>query len=308
MIAEASLRLLVNESGKAQGTEMSKPNFWGVSANRGVGALFPLLLCLACGCGTTRVTDTTRTATEQLLISNSIDDSVSRLDFSLLAGKRVYLDPQYLDGITDKGYLISSLRQQLLACGCLLQEDRKKATYVVEARAGSVGTDRSDMLVGIPQMSIPSVLPGIPGAMIPEVALAKKSNRRAVAKVAVFAYNRISGDPVWQSGAMQAVSFERDRWLCGAGPFRRGSLHRGTEFDDQRYIMPLLDKPSSDSNASARASVTKPAIWQSGPLGDMEDASAKSQPILKATASAGEPKIIQASEAHPAPSSADKSE
>ncbi len=287
---------------------MSKPHLWGVSGNRGVGALFPLLLCLASGCGTTRVTDTTRTATEQLLISNSIDNSVSRLDFSLLAGKRVYLDPQYLDGITDKGYLISSLRQQLLACGCLLQEDRKKATFVVEARAGSVGTDRSDMLVGIPQMSIPSVLPGIPGAMIPEVALAKKSNRRAVAKVAVFAYNRISGDPVWQSGTMQAVSFERDRWLCGAGPFRRGSLHKGTEFDDQRYIVPLLDKPHSDSNSSARVSVTKPAFWQSGPLADMEDTSGNSKQIIKATSSAGEPKIIQASEVHPAPPSADKSE
>jgi hypothetical protein len=287
---------------------MSKPRLWKVWRSCGGGVLFPLLLYLASGCGTTRVTDTTRTATEQLLISNSIDNSVSRLDFSHLAGKRVYLDPQYLDGITDKGYLISSLRQQLLASGCLLQEDRNKATYVVEARAGSVGTDRSDMLIGIPQMSIPSVLPGIPGAMIPEVALAKKSNRRAVAKVAVFAYNRISGDPIWQSGTMQAVSYERDRWLCGTGPFRRGTLHTGTEFDDQHYVVPLLDKQAVDSNSSARVSITKPAFWQSGPLTDTEDASAKSKQIIKASASAGEPKIIQASETHPAPSSKDKSE
>jgi hypothetical protein len=272
---------------------MSKPRLWRVSKSRGGGAFFSLLVCLASGCGTTRVTDTTRTATEQLLISNSIDNSVSRLDFSLLAGKRVYLDPQYLDTITDKGYLISSLRQQLLACGCRLQEDRNKATYVVEARAGSVGTDRSDMLLGIPQMSIPSVVPGIPGAMIPEVA---------------FAYNRISGDPIWQSGTMQAVSFERDRWLCGAGPFRRGSLHTGTEFDDQRYVVPLLDKKDVDSNSSARVSVTKPAFWQSGPLMDSEDASAKSKQIIKASASAGESKIIPASGTHPAPSSTDKAE
>jgi hypothetical protein len=269
---------------------------------------FPLLLCLASGCGTTRVSDTTRTATEQLLISNSIDNSVSRLDFHLLAGRRVYLDPQYLDGITDKGYLISSLRQQLLACGCLLQEDRKKATYVVEARAGSVGTDRSDMLIGIPQMSIPSVLPGIPGAMIPEVALAKKSNRRAVAKVAVFAYNRVTGDPIWQSGTMQAVSFERDRWLCGAGPFRRGSLQRGTEFDDQHYIVPLLDKKDFDWNSSAQVRTTKPAFWQSGPLTDVEDGSPKSKGILNTSAPVGEPKTIPAFEAPPAPQTADKSE
>lgn len=285
---------------------MSKPHVWYNSGCRGIGAFVPLFLSLVSGCGTTRVSDTARTATEQLLISHSIDDTVSRLDFSVLAGKRVYLDPQYLDGITDKGYLISSLRQQLLACGCLLQEKREKATYVVEPRAGSVGTDRNDMLIGVPQMSIPSVMPGIPGAMIPELALAKKSNRRAVAKVAVFAYNRISGDPVWQSGTLQAISSARDSWLCGAGPFRRGSLNKGTEFDDQRFVVPILDKQKRDGH-SVQVGVTKPAFWQSGPLMDMEDASAKSKPSNE-PGSAGESKIIQASEERPAQETSDKSE
>src|SRR5262245_30346366 len=96
-----------------------------------------LLLALAAvGCGTTRVSDITRTATEQLLISNSVDQAVSEMDFTLLAGKPVYFDPQYLDGVVDKGYIISSLRQHLLASGCLLQDDRARATYVVEARSG----------------------------------------------------------------------------------------------------------------------------------------------------------------------------
>jgi hypothetical protein len=220
---------------------------------------------LASGCGTMRVSDTARTATEQMLISHSIDDTVSHLDFRLLAGKRVYLDTQYLDGVTDKGYLISSLRQHLLACGCLLQEERKRATYVVEARAGSVGTDRNDMLVGIPQMMVPSVMPGVPGGMIPEIALAKKTNRRAVAKIAVFAYDRTSGDPVWQSGTVEAICREQNHWLFGTGPFQRGTLIRGTAFDDQRIVVPLLDKNPKEPNYTVVA-VTQPAVWKSGPL------------------------------------------
>ena len=263
------------------------------AGGRATGALV-LLALLAPGCGTTRTSDTTRTATEQLLISHAIDATVSRLDFRMLAGKRVFLDPQYLDGVTDKGYLISSLRQHLLACGCLLQEERAKATYVVEARAGSIGTDRSDMLIGVPQMSVPSVMPGIPGAMIPEIALAKKSNRRAVAKIAVFAYNRISGEPICQSGIVEAVSRERDSWLCGAGPFQRGNLHRGTDFDDQRIIVPLLDGPGGESS-SAVASVTVPAVWKSGPLPDEGQATAKSKPANPQKNSAGEIEIIQTS-------------
>ncbi len=262
----------------------------------------PLALLLV-GCGTMRTSDTTRTATEQLLLSHSIDDSVSQLDFRMLSGRRVFLETQYLEGVTDKSYLISSLRQQLLACGCLMQEDRKTATYIVEARAGSVGTDRNDMLIGVPQMSIPSVMPGIPGAMIPEVALAKKTNRRAVTKVAVFAYRRDGGEAVWQSGIVESTSRERNSWLCGAGPFKRGSLHRGTEFDDQRVVVPLLDRRPGESRYPV-VSVGQPVKWKRGPLPEDE-------PIQTAKGSddsAHEGKVIQTSNTPPASADAEKSE
>src|SRR5262245_29739463 len=87
------------------------------------GALW-LLVMATVGCGTTRVTDTTRTATEQLLVSTSVDQAVSELDFTQLAGRTVFFDPQYLEGVVDRGYVVSSLRQHLLSCGCLLQEER----------------------------------------------------------------------------------------------------------------------------------------------------------------------------------------
>jgi len=262
-----------------------------------------LLAGLAAGCGTTRVSDTTRTATEQLLISHSIDDTVSNLDFRMLAGKRVYLDPQYLEGVTDKGYLISSLRQHLLACGCLLQEERKTATYVIEARAGSVGTDRNDMLVGVPQMMIPSVMPGIPGGMIPEIALAKKTNRRAVAKIAVFAYNRVSGEPVWQSGTLEAASRERNSWFFGTGPFQRGTLIKGTEFDEQRIVVPVLDKQSNEPNYAV-VSVTQPARWREGPLPDTDPNPTKTKQAGEPNSPVREGKVIQASDAAPRSESA----
>lgn len=256
-----------------------------------------LLATSLAGCGTTRVSDTQRTATEQLLISHSIDDTVSKLDFRMLSGRRVYLDPQYLDGVTDKGYLISSLRQHLLACGCLLQEERKKATYVVEPRSGAVGTDRNDLLVGVPQMNIPSVMPGMPAGMIPEIPLAKKTNRRAVAKIAVFAYNRDSGEAVWQSGTLESVSAERNSWLCGAGPFQRGTLIKGTEFDDQTIVVPLLDKRPQEPKYAV-VSVREQAYWREGPPPDAENQSAKGKPS-GAPAPAREGHLIQASDTTP---------
>src|SRR5438552_11190575 len=133
------------------------------------------LLLAGSGCGTTRMSDTQRTATEQLLISNAVDQVVSQLDFRCLAGKAVYFDPQYLDGAVDRGYVISSLRQQLLASGCVLQEDRAKARYVIEVRSGGIGTDRHSLLIGVPQMTVPSLVPGQP-SQIPEIPFAKKND------------------------------------------------------------------------------------------------------------------------------------
>ena len=79
------------------------------------------------GCGTTRMSDTLRTGTEQVLISTAIDRSINDMDFSLLEGKDVYFDPQYLKGASDEGYIVSSIRQKLLAAGVYLKSNREQA-------------------------------------------------------------------------------------------------------------------------------------------------------------------------------------
>ncbi len=220
-----------------------------------------LLVLIASGCGTTRVTDTQRTATEQLLVSNAVDEAVNQMDFQVLANKPVFLDTQYLDNAVDRGYLISSLRQHLLASGCLLQDDRQKAMYVVEARAGGIGTDRHSLLFGVPQMNIPSFVPGQP-SQIPEIPLAKKTDQKGVAKVAVFAYNRITGRPVWQSGIVQSASTSKDWWLFGAGPFQHGTIRERTEFAGQPIAVPFFaEKPEEENADSGIAQVTSAAEW-----------------------------------------------
>ena len=83
-----------------------------------------IVLCcgLEIGCGTTRWTDTSRTATEQLLISDSIDRAVSRIDFHVVAGKKVFVDTTAVKSVNDSGYLISSVRQQVLTNGGILKD------------------------------------------------------------------------------------------------------------------------------------------------------------------------------------------
>jgi len=210
---------------------------------RALRALLALALLISlAGCGTTRWSDTARTATEQLLISNAIDRAVSELDFAVLGGRDVYFDPSYLRGTTDENYLVSSLRQHLLASGVVLREARTEADFVVEARSGGVGTDRSDLLFGVPSVAVPSV-PGMPVPMpstIPEIPFAKSTNQRAVAKIAVFAYNRKTGRPVLQSGVVPVTSTARNSWFFGAGPFQRGTVYEGTKFAGDQVSVPII--------------------------------------------------------------------
>ncbi len=183
------------------------------------------------GCGTTRWTNTPRTATEQLLLSDAIDRSINGFDLSALIGKEVFFDAQYLQGVVDEKYVVSSIRQHLLASGCILREKREDAAYVVEARAGVVGTDQQSLLLGVPSVSVPTFVPGVAaGAVVPEIPLAKKTDQKGVAKISLFAYNRETGRAVWQSGASAVVSSAKDTWLFGAGPYQRGSIYDRPRF------------------------------------------------------------------------------
>ncbi len=202
---------------------------------------------LAAGCGTTKWSDSPRTATEQLLISDAVDKAVAEIDFGALANKSVYLDTRFIITAIDQNYIISTLRQHMLASGCIMHDKAEDATYIVEVRLGSVGTNRQDLLFGMPSTTVPTVglLPS-GAATIPEIALMKRTNQQGVCKIAVFAYSRMSGRPVWQSGNRQVASRAKDIWVLGAGPFQRGTIYSGTAFAGEHFSMPLVSADSAD--------------------------------------------------------------
>ena len=192
---------------------------------RTLPTLLTLVLCsmAVLGCGTTRLTDTTRSASEEMLLSHSIDRSVGKLGLEVLAGQAVYLDVSHLGDVQYRGYLTGALRQHLLANGARLVSDPEQAGVVVEARAGSVATARHDSLVGVPQTTMPTPLLGVPFT-IPELAIVKKATHIGVTKVGVFAYRTDNGAGIWQSGMHQSQSVSHSRWYMGVGPFLTGDI------------------------------------------------------------------------------------
>lgn len=209
-------------------------------------------LSLLCGCGTTN----SRSATQQLLSSSAVDRSISQIDFRDLSEKKVFLDTKYLKSVKGVGfvnadYITSSLRQQMMAAGLLLQDKLEQADYVVEARVGALGTNSHEVTYGMPQSaslttmlntasSMVPTMPAIPS--LPEISFAKKNDERASAKIIVFAYHRESKRAVWQSGVSQATSTAKDTWIFGAGPFQSGTIYDGTQFAGNKISLPFFKK------------------------------------------------------------------
>ncbi len=194
--------------------------------DRKFGAWFLLLLwvVLYSGCGTTKWSDTGRTATEQLLISSAIEDVIDEFDFYPLSGKKIYLKK---DGVscTDSQYLIAVLRQQLAANGVFIKDKEDDADYILEIAPGTVGTNRYELMYGISSTEIPSALTQGTVTSIPEVSLIKRTDQKAEIKLMLWAYNRKSGSIIWQSGTKSKTAYIRDRWFLGIGPITKTSFN-----------------------------------------------------------------------------------
>ncbi|MCU0721033.1 MAG: hypothetical protein MUC83_15085 [Pirellula sp.] len=220
--------------------------------------LLCILVCFV-GCGATK----SFTATEQLLMSDAVDSTIMKMDFRPLSGQKVFLDTTYVSAagkvipgvampanLVTSDYIISALRQQLTAAGCMLVDTREAADLVCEARCGALGTDGHSVTYGLPANNFLStasaVIPGTPVLpTIPEISVAKREMKSAAAKVAVFAYDRETREPVWQSGIAQAGSSARDTWVLGVGPLQQGSIYGGSRFAGKKF------RPSSTSTDHA---------------------------------------------------------
>ncbi|MCH8923232.1 MAG: hypothetical protein IIA67_08815, partial [Planctomycetes bacterium] len=198
----------------------------------------------------------------------------SEIDFRYLAGKKVYLDTTYLK-LNPEGksaefvrtnYIISSLRQQMFAANVRLQDTKDKADLIVEARVGGLGADGSVVTYGIPASnalrSAASLLPNTPVIpTIPEIAFAKKDESSALAKFSLFAYERVSKKPVWQSGISVSKSTSKDVWIFGAGPFQSGTIHEGTKFAGSRIGFSRTED-EKDHDRPVRVAYDSPFVFE----------------------------------------------
>ena len=156
---------------------------------------------------------------EQLLISNAIDQSLDRVDFTPLQGHKVFFDTSLIDCV-DKNYIVASTRGRILHAGGRLVEKAEESDVTIEIRSGGVGTDQSETFVGIPEMSMPGPMP----LTIPEIKMWSRGTQTGTAKLGLVAFNTKTRDVIGSGGTIIARSDDSNSYFMGMGPWQSGSV------------------------------------------------------------------------------------
>ncbi|MFV0443374.1 MAG: DUF6655 family protein [Planctomycetaceae bacterium] len=176
-----------------------------------------LFVAVMSGCTSTSTTNTARTATEQLLISNAVDRALDKVSFTPFAGSAVFLEEKYLDGVDTK-YLVASTRHRLLHSGARIVDKADDADVVLELRSGGVGTASSDSYIGTPKIGLPGML------TIPEVRLVERKRQLGSAKIGMVAFDSKSKQILGGGGVTLDQSDDANWFVMGVGPWQSGSL------------------------------------------------------------------------------------
>ncbi len=87
--------------------------------------------------------------------------------------------------------------------------------------------------MNVPQIPLVQPVP----AVIPEIPIAKRKDQRGVAKLAIFAYHRQTGAPVWQSGLVKQESSANNVWILARDPFSAERFTRPLSSQGTRLVL-----------------------------------------------------------------------
>lgn len=131
---------------------------------------------------TRAVSNTPRTAVEQLLLSSAVDRALGKLELPMIRGRKVHISFEHLNAV-DAEYIRMATRVRLAQIGGLLVTKSEEADYTVEVASGGLGTEYKAMQIGLPPLPMPnSPIP------TPEANLYKTDERTGIFKLFIFVH------------------------------------------------------------------------------------------------------------------------
>ena len=189
---------------------------------------FCLLSCIVftilnCGCTNPWMTNTGRSAIEQYLLATTIERVVENAGLLKYAGKKVYLDYNYLNPQVDKAYVQGMLEMELTKISCLIVAKQEEADIMIQPLTGVLATDYDSWMIGTPPLPIPVPYTQLTFA-IPEIPLFKKFTRKAYGHFAFNIFQAKDRKPIETISGINA-SARYNNWVVLLIPFTSHNMN-----------------------------------------------------------------------------------
>jgi hypothetical protein len=183
------------------------------------------------GCSTPRITDTSRTAVEQFLISTVVDRGIGSADFRLYNGKKMFIEYDYIAPQVDKQYVQGVFEMTLAKNGVIVTRDVKDADFIVQIICGVLATDTNKFTIGVPELPFPVPDTSL-NIAIPEIPIFQKLTRTGFGKFSFNILEAATRKPRHAISGIEASTYYTN-WIIMLIPFRSHDMpikiREGTE-------------------------------------------------------------------------------
>lgn len=140
-------------------------------------------------CSTTRyITETKRSAIEQLLLTKSVDKAMGDVFWVEIKDSKIYIETTSL-ATEEENYLKKAVSLWCLEKGAVVVEDKSKADYIASVLVKSLGTDRiNTVYLGIPSLPVP-----LTGISTPEIDILGSRRQKGYTELEIILYSSSTG-------------------------------------------------------------------------------------------------------------------
>ncbi|KPJ64466.1 MAG: hypothetical protein AMJ45_05670 [Syntrophobacter sp. DG_60] len=151
--------------------------------------LISILVIFLPSCSTTRyITETKRSAIEQLLLTKSVERAIGDVFWVEIKGSKIYIETASL-ATEEENYLKKAVSLWCLEKGAVVVEDKNKADYIASVLVKSLGTDRIDTVyLGIPSLPVP-----LTGISTPEIDILGSRRQKGYTELEIILYSASTG-------------------------------------------------------------------------------------------------------------------
>jgi len=148
-------------------------------------AMLLLVLPACCaGCASRLVTNTPRSAIEQMLLSRAVDMALEKFEMPEVANRKVFVDVANLKAY-DAEYIRLAVRVRMAQLGAVVVDAAAGADLVAEVACGALGTEFKSAMIGLPPLPVPnSPVP------LPESPLYRSTERTGIVKLLIFLHEK----------------------------------------------------------------------------------------------------------------------